>query len=450
MNTGSNLPAHPNLALPIAIAALQLLIFFFVAETAASQPLLLFILAATNIAAMAFFLKWRHLAQTAQWIKQESARLLEPNNDPPLLQAARLVVSLEELKHRQDEFEQEQTLICEFADNTLLVLNEDRTIACANQSLVRTWGITPSSVSGEPIASLFFASEHGKLSDLLHRASKSKTPETEKLHAYSAVFPQLYVLLTVEWSETKQAYFCIAADISERQLIENIKHEYAAMLTHDLRSPVFALKLTLENLKDGLHGALTPEAETSLNSGMVGLSQLSNLITKLILLDQSESGELKLEQRMYPLSDIVDDALSLARPLADARAITLKSTIDDWIAWCDKNAILQVLTNIIANAIRHSPDGGTIHITGIRRLGELEIVISDRGPGVANASKSLIFDRYKSVTPAIRSDESTGLGLAVAKAIVGAHGGKIGVRDNEGGGAQFFFTLNLATEEEIG
>ena len=444
------MPIYSLAPLQLSLAITQLLIFFFVAPLCAQQPLLLIVLACTNASALAFFLLWSHSAQAERWIKQELCSLLEPSNDPALLQFARLADTFEDLKSRRDELEQEQTLICEFADNALLVVGKEQTVACTNQSFMRIWGVAPSVVSGEPAASLFLASEHSKLKALLDRARESRTPETEELQAHSSVFQQLYVKLTVEWSDTMQAYFCIASDISERRMIENIKHEYAAMLTHDLRSPVSALKLTLENLKDGLHGELTAEAETSLNSGMIGLSQLSNLIAKLILLDQSESGELKLEQRMYPLSDIIEDAMSLLKPLSEARGVRLHSTIDDWIVWCDKNAILQVFTNIIANAIRYSPGGETILITGTVRLRELEAEIADRGPGISDANKAIIFQRYKSISPA-RQNESTGLGLAVAKAIVAAHGGKIGVRDNKGGGgAAFFFTLGLATEEEIG
>ena len=452
MKTECDVSINNTIRVWAIIATLLLLGSFWLSKLAPAQPLLMTALAVLELAALSFFMLWSRWRWQENLLKGQMEQLCgaEPSASSALDQFRQVEKTYANVRARVEEFEQEELLLCEFADHVLLVLLENGTITVANQSMWRSWGLSPSAVSGLPLQALLPNSEHDGLSSLLRRACQSKAPESAEFRILSPARPQLYIDLTVEWSQTKESFFCVAVDVSQRKMIENIKHEYAAMLTHDLRTPVAALKLTLENIQDGLEGSATSSDDTSLVSAMRALSQLSGLIGKLILLDQSESGELKLEKRMYPIAGIKDEALSLVKPLADARLISLVADVDESIVWCDRDMILQVLINILANAIRYSPERGQIKLRAQVKMQELELSLEDCGPGVPESQKTLVFERYKTVELKARPGESTGLGLAVSKAIIDAHGGKIGVRDRSGGGAAFYFTLAVASEAEIG
>ncbi|MBX9685679.1 MAG: hypothetical protein K2X27_03190 [Candidatus Obscuribacterales bacterium] len=361
-----------------------------------------------------------------------------------------LSYKVSQLEKSNAEYKQEELLLSEFSDSVLLVLDKNAKVLAANQSMWRNWGLAATALQGQNFAAYLDLNSQNKLKLLLESAQKSKKSEESKLRINSPTKSFLVVLLKVEWSETKEVFFCLAEDISQQTLLQNIKHEYAAMLTHDLRSPLSALKISLEHLQDCSKGQVSPEIEKSLNSASSSLSQLFSLINKLIVLDQSESGELSLQKKMYPLESIVEEAISIVQALAGARSIQITKRIEDLVVWCDKESIIQVLINLLANAIRYSPSSGEIKILAKAHMQELELQIEDMGAGVPDNMKTVIFERYKTIEEQRNRQESSGLGLAVSKALISAHGGRIGVRDSKEGGAVFYFTLQLATEQEIG
>jgi signal transduction histidine kinase len=422
-------------------AALQLILFWKLCTLFPEMIFLRLVIAALNLLTLTFFLLWTRSMSRDLFFNLNAANLIPQGQKSTNILLDLAAVRMDSLQ-RLERAEHEQMLLCEFSEEVLFVLSANGTILTANQSISRLWGEQPGSAIGTPANRFIFLDQQQQFAELLQKAAVSRAAETADFRVVSSLTEHCYARFTVEWSQTRQLFFCVATDVSDKSMVQNIKREYAAMLIHDLRAPLSSVKLALENIQDNKR-----DADREVNSALQSLSQLSSLVSKLILLDQSEAGELKIEKRMYPIFDIANESVQIMQPLATARHIKLMTDIPDCVVWCDRQCILQVFVNLLSNAIRYSADGTQIDLNADSDQSQLELKVGDRGPGVEDSHKSRIFERYKTIET---GPTSTGLGLAVVKALIEAHAGEVGVRDRSGGGAEFFFTLKLASEQEIG
>ena len=168
---------------------------------------------------------------------------------------------------------------------------------------------------------------------------------------------------------------------------------------------------------------------------------MTHMISDLVDAASLETGTLSLDQRENELDRVIADALDLLQPLADARSLQLDidlGGIDR--AFCDRERIVQVLSNLVGNAIKFTPSGGRIHVTAEPWGDMVRIAVSDDGPGIAAEQIPRIFDRYWHLAQR-ESRQGAGLGLYIAKGIVENHGGRIWVESTLGHGSTFYFTL---------
>ncbi|HUC58541.1 MAG TPA: ATP-binding protein [Streptosporangiaceae bacterium] len=220
-----------------------------------------------------------------------------------------------------------------------------------------------------------------------------------------------------------------AADSQRRELIANVSHE--------LRTPVAALRARLENLADGVE-ALDGEAVTAM---LKATHRLSKLVDQLLQLSQFESGAIELDRQSFWLSEIVDDAVAEVRPVnAEVRIVT---EVPEGLAGVgDPNRIHEVLTNLLTNAVRHSPPGGKVLVRGTQAGEGVRIEVCDEGTGVPAGDLERIFDRFYRVNGARASGSGgAGLGLAIARSIVELHGGRIKAEARSPVGCRVVFHL---------
>jgi signal transduction histidine kinase len=212
-----------------------------------------------------------------------------------------------------------------------------------------------------------------------------------------------------------------------------------ADVTHELRTPVAVIQGNLEGLLDGVYPADAAHLAPILDETHV----LSRLIDDLRTLSLAESGALQLHREPTDLAVLMSDALAAFRPSAEAAGVTLRAALngDLPLLEVDPVRIREVLTNLIGNALRHTPRGGEVEAGG--RLDpdgtHVTLWVRDTGAGIAPGDLPHVFDRF------YKSEESrgTGLGLAIAKNLVTMHGGEISVESEAGQGATFRFTLPL-------
>jgi signal transduction histidine kinase len=215
-----------------------------------------------------------------------------------------------------------------------------------------------------------------------------------------------------------RSFNMMAARLEE---VERQRRELVANVSHELRTPIAALRARLENLADGVE---IPDA-AAVAAMLTGTERLSRLVDQLLELSQFESGAIRIDPHEFKVAEAVEDAAAEIRPVRGDVGIV--AAIPDGLAGTgDPERIHEVLTNLLSNAVRHSPPGGWVTVSGAPVPGGLRIDVCDEGPGVPPAQLSRIFDRFHRVDAARGSVAGgAGLGLAIARSIVELHGGSI-------------------------
>lgn len=222
------------------------------------------------------------------------------------------------------------------------------------------------------------------------------------------------------------------------QLAIRGRDELLAVVSHDLRNPLNVVTLALQMIEhdpDMLVAAL-PRAKR-------GVDRMQRLIADLLDVAQIETGTLTVEPKAVEISGVLDDAFEQHRALASERQITLVRMYESpvGVAVCDRHRIGQVLANLVGNALKFTPKGGTIRLGAEVRDDRIALIVSDTGQGIAPAHLAHIFDRYWQPE---RGSHGVGLGLAIVQGIVAAHGGEVFVESTLGAGATFRIELRAS------
>lgn len=240
----------------------------------------------------------------------------------------------------------------------------------------------------------------------------------------------------------------VAQMAAERE-IRRLKEEFLASVSHELRSPLTSVLGYLSLVLDGGYD-LDPEIAGHLEVARRNGLRLEALVADLLLIAQAQAGRLPLARRRVELSRLVAEAVDAARPAAAAAGLRLEhSPVSVPAVHVDPVRIGQLLDNLVSNAVKFTPAGGTVRAMLEERPGAVRISVADTGPGIPVEERPRLFDRFFRTSSAVETGISgTGLGLAIAKAIAEAHGGSIGLRDAPGAGSTFFVDLPLAAEDD--
>lgn len=260
---------------------------------------------------------------------------------------------------------------------------------------------------------------------------------------------QRIFLWTVEFSSTHQTYFCAGKDVTEKMQLERFKQDFTSMVVHDLRSPISSSVMTIQMVISDGWEPLADSHRMHLSRCLRGLHRLLSLVNSLLDLNKLAAGKFKLQIELVRLSRIVDESISTVSPYAQHNQVTIKTagSLDEKVA-ADEERIVQVLVNLLTNAIKYSPESGTVTISAYKGERLITIIVADEGPGIPEEHRPRIFERYQQVGEG-EQPGTTGLGLFICKAIVQRHGGNIGVRSEGGKGSQFWFTLpGLSTQAD--
>jgi PAS domain S-box-containing protein len=218
-----------------------------------------------------------------------------------------------------------------------------------------------------------------------------------------------------------------------------------AIVSHDLRNPLGSIKIgaaligrAVAKAQDQKLPAISKAATSIVHSA----ERMERLIEQLLDLAQIESGGLAISLQPVDVSRLVEETLEMFRPVASDKKLRLEGhSIEGLFASADRERILQVISNLVGNAVKFAPEAGSIEISATRSEREVLFSISDNGPGISPEAMPYIWRRY---WQAKREGGGVGLGLAIAKALVEAHGGRIWAESAVGAGSTFHFTLPLA------
>lgn len=229
----------------------------------------------------------------------------------------------------------------------------------------------------------------------------------------------------------------------KQQELDSLRRNLIAWVGHDLRTPLASIRAIVEALADGVVED-PATVDRYLRTAQREIRSLSLLIDDLFELAQIEAGGLRLELSQDSISDLISDTIESFSELAARRGITLEGTAHPGVdpVLMDTQQIGRVLSNLVGNGLRHTPAGGSVRIQAARTAEGVVVQVRDTGEGISAPDLPHVFDRfYRGEKSRNRSSGGAGLGLAIAKGIVEAHGGWISVESATGQGSRFYFAL---------
>ncbi len=315
----------------------------------------------------------------------------------------------------------------------LLVLNDEMKIEAANSRIEQIFTYTPRELAGQHIKFLF-----PEIESVEADAALKRTPGKVKSQDYIAC--EIFANDFEEGGEKR--IFMHVQDITERQRLEQLRKDFVQMVSHDLRTPLTSINMLLSMLGQDRFGKLDEQGYTAVNRARSNADYLIKLVSDLLDAEKLESGDLEIEKQATSVKSIIDKVVDATQEAARAQKVTIVAEINEGGLIADEDRLVQVLINLVSNAVKYSEPETCVTVRG-RLEGEgAQFDVVDHGPGIAANQQEAIFQRYKQLNqPKKLKRRGFGLGLAICKALVEAHKGRIWLQSQEGKGSTFSFAI---------
>jgi len=231
-------------------------------------------------------------------------------------------------------------------------------------------------------------------------------------------------------------------DVTERRRLDRMKDEFISTVSHELRTPLTSLRAALGLVASGALEKRPEKIPQMLDIALTNCDRLVRLVNDIVDFERIGSGTLPLHKSEWNAIDLLRRAMDPERSTASRAGLTFRIDAQPVDVWVDGDRILQVLGNLIRNAIKFSEKGGEIRLAA-RASSETEVTfeVQDQGPGIPEDKLDLIFERFQQADASdTREQGGTGLGLALCRGIINQHGGRIWAKNNTGSGSTFSFT----------
>lgn len=381
-----------------------------------------------------------------------SVRIQTPSSDEVGLLAATLNHMTDELRSKIEELSEDRAQLLAMLTSMVegvMVLDYKGRILQVNPALERMFGVTRAETRGRPSLEVF---GHSELNALVSTVLATRTGQKDEI----ILIPSgrcLDVEASVAGGEQDNEACAVLVfhDITELRRLENIRKDFVANVSHELRTPLTSIKGYVEALLDG--GKDDPETSVRFLEIILKQSDRLNLILEdLLQLSKIESGQLQFKMEPLHIGSVIERTIAMIKPLAEKKQHRLCSQVaaDLPLISGDEERLVQVLANLLDNAIKYTPEGGQITVSA-RRISpsraeaprtSIELTVTDTGIGIPEQDRPRVFERFYRVDKA-RSRElgGTGLGLAIVRHIVEGHGGQVWVEGNMPTGSRFVVRL---------
>ncbi|HKY07582.1 MAG TPA: ATP-binding protein [Candidatus Binatia bacterium] len=356
--------------------------------------------------------------------------------------------------------------LVENAGDAIVSTDAQDRILSWNRAAEVIFGYTREEVIGKSLAILAPQNHPTELVDLRTKVELTgpmRNLEVRRKRKDGSIFNVALAVSPIKDNEDHTIGFLyIAKDITEakryerrlRQL-DHMKSDFVSNVSHELRTPLTAIKGSVDNMLDGITGELSEKQLRYLVRIKSNTDRLGRLINELLDLSRIESGKIDIVPVKLPAVALAKEVAEILRPVAAEKLISLEVSHDggEVYGWADHDKITQVLVNIVGNAIKFTPSNGKVTITlDQREKGFVTLSVKDTGPGIPADEIDRIFDKFYQVAKVNKEKtKGAGLGLAISKALVEMHGGRVWIESEVGEGSVFSFTIPaqqpLASEE---
>ena len=336
-----------------------------------------------------------------------------------------------------------QATIDSFPD-PVVVLEPTGSIEQANRAARRVLGVSPATES--PIPWHPPLPLKTPIGDVLAGRGDFLPVSLEQAISFSDKGQERYFLPRVLAIRTEADELLGAAvamvDVTKFHLLDRLKSDMVATVSHELKTPLTSVQMAIHLLLEELVGPLNPKQIELLLAARQDADRILTMINDLLDLTRIEQGRVQLELVAVDAALLVDEAVKRFQPQAQAGGLTLSAELhrDQLTVMVDRERIEHVFDNLIMNAIQHTPRGGSVTVGAFADGECARFVVRDSGEGIAAEHVARIFEKFYRV-PSTRHTGGAGLGLAIVREIIAAHGGQIDVTSQPGKGATFTFTL---------
>jgi NtrC-family two-component system sensor histidine kinase KinB len=340
--------------------------------------------------------------------------------------------------------------IIQSVDDGIIVVDDRLVIDNINPKAALIFGVHKDSLLGKHF---FEAVRDERLFHLLKESVASGSPpqlrEGEDMFTITAEggsqHYQFSIMPMQSSSHAIQGVVLLLRDITRLRELDRLKSEFVLTASHELRTPLTSVSITMDLLMETAAEKLSDREKELLAACHEDVQRLRALVNDLLDLSKLEAGKLDLAFERVQPGFLFDQALAVVTPQAEAKNLELKLEVSEDLpaVKVDPNKIVWVIVNLLANAVRYTPEGGHIRVKGERIGGQVHLSVSDDGEGVPYEIQSRIFDKFVQV----KRDASvggSGLGLAICKEVVRAHRGTIWLDSVPGQGSTFTFTIPIA------
>jgi PAS domain S-box-containing protein len=248
-----------------------------------------------------------------------------------------------------------------------------------------------------------------------------------------------------------QGVVTLLQDVTRFKDLDRMKSEFIATVSHELRTPLTSLSMGIDILSQGVVGSVNQRQKDLLVAAKDDSERLRKLVKELLDLSKLESGKYELKKELVDFRRLVADAVRPLRLPFDEKQIRLELNIPEHLPAlsADPHQLTWVVTNLLSNALRYTDTGGKVQLTAKEEKEGLFVAVTDTGHGIPRENLETVFDKFVQVKSSTETTPgSVGLGLAIAREVVEAHGGRIWVESQMGVGSTFFFTIPSVLQAE--
>jgi PAS domain S-box-containing protein len=361
--------------------------------------------------------------------------------------------------------------------SAIIVIDRDKNIQSWNDYAEKIWGVKPENAIGKNIMKMNFGS--GRLDGIKYDVQS--ITETKETHISTDVFiktasnEEKYIDLAyspiLNEKNDVEGVVVFAYDITDRiKLQESIKRknlelqravdklreldkmktEFLNMTSHELKTPLTPMRTQLELLVDNRLGKLNSKQKESIDMIHKNIVRLTKLVNDILSLSRIQGRKLELNFQEASIEEVVSEVIENTDEFAKKKKVRIIKSIDNVQKFLfDRDKIIEVLLNLVHNAIKFTPENGEIEVCVKKQKGEVVVSVKDNGVGISKEkSRNLFTPFYQADSSQSRQVGGTGLGLSICKGIVELHGGEIWVESTEGKGSTFFFTIPIKSKNK--
>lgn len=318
----------------------------------------------------------------------------------------------------------------------LAIVDENGNIDATNTKLRQMFEYDSSELLQKPISNI--------LSDIDLNSQASDGPvKLLGLYKSGKAFATEVTVHQIQ-NSNENLFFVYIKDISEQQKLDEYKMNLISMVSHDLRTPLTTMRNVLTSLDDDTYGDISSSGKEAIEWALISSNHMQSLLANILDAEKLESGTISIDPQKTSTGTIVKRVIKLCNQFARQSDITLETEITDDMFESDEERVIQIMTNLISNAIKFSKANSTVTIKAGLRGTKVQFEVIDTGPGIPEDAQQMIFERFGQMSSSGYAKKGFGLGLFIAKTLAELQGGNISLESKLGQGSKF--TLSIPME----